>query len=463
MKPQQTARSLREQAARESWSPEALVDAIAERTGVSRLRAFRLAADLTLDEVARQITALRGSTVSKQQLSQWETGRAQPREHLRDVLCQFYGTRPDRLGFGSDYSASERSALAAQARAASTLTGRADAPDQIDAGTARDLDEVRARLSRFLQSELSETAVEYLEARVRNYDAAFITGASSEVMGDVAMDLRSADELLERTRTPATAARLLTVISYLSGMLGILMLHLGNQRKADEWFLYSQLSADQTETRDLRAWATARRALLPLYYGNAADAVRHADRALALAGKAPSAAAVRALTVRARAKAAHPGSRAAVLADLDKAAEMHEALPMEATTDGILGITRLQLNAYLGETYTDVGDTQRGMLHHSEVLDRFAGHAADGCLQPDGCLDYALAWFSQAKAHALDGDHDEAATVISTAVMTVPLKCRTTMVLKTASAAARAIPMGARTTTEFAKMRDVLAFHASTS
>ncbi|GAB2858351.1 hypothetical protein GCM10022221_67320 [Actinocorallia aurea] len=459
MNQDQIARQLRKEATERGWSPETLVDTIVDRTGVGRLRARRLAKGVTLQRAADDLTRLRGATVTKQQLSDWELARKEPGRETVDLLCRYYETRPDLIGYGGDYSTVGTTRIT---DAPSGAYGNfPDGFDRIDPATARELDEVRDRLEKALASELSETAIGYLEERVRNYDAALITGTSGEVVADVAQDIQAAFDLLNRTRTPSVSTRLLAVISRLSGTLGILMLHLGNQRGADRWFLSGQLAAEQTERRDLRAWIAARRALTPLYYGNVADAVKHANQALAFAGPAPSAASVRALTVRARAMASHPGSRPQVLADLANAEALHQRLPLEETTDGILGITRLQVASYLGEVYTTLGEVEKAETYNSAVLSRFAGHSADGCLQPDGCLDYALAWFSQARGHAVNGDHGEAATVISGAVLELPLRCRTTMVLRRASDAASHIPASARTTAEFTRMRDVLAFHAS--
>jgi len=48
----------------------------------------------------------RGVTgLSHQTVSRWETGADFPSSHYFDALCRLYHTRPDRLGFGHDYSA----------------------------------------------------------------------------------------------------------------------------------------------------------------------------------------------------------------------------------------------------------------------------------------------------------------------------------------------------------------------
>ncbi|MDI2125525.1 helix-turn-helix transcriptional regulator [Yinghuangia seranimata] len=42
--------------------------------------------------------------VADAEICRWEHGDRRPNDERIDVLCQIYGTRPDRLGFGHDYS-----------------------------------------------------------------------------------------------------------------------------------------------------------------------------------------------------------------------------------------------------------------------------------------------------------------------------------------------------------------------
>ena len=42
--------------------------------------------------------------ISSAELCRWEHGQRRPSEERIEYLCRLYSTRPDRLGFGADYS-----------------------------------------------------------------------------------------------------------------------------------------------------------------------------------------------------------------------------------------------------------------------------------------------------------------------------------------------------------------------
>lgn len=78
--------------------------------GVSLLRAHRIVRGYTLVEAVELLKDIMraggtpGEGLAHQRLSQWETGVDVPTPRYLDALCQLYRTRPDRLGFGHDYS-----------------------------------------------------------------------------------------------------------------------------------------------------------------------------------------------------------------------------------------------------------------------------------------------------------------------------------------------------------------------
>ncbi|WP_067899889.1 helix-turn-helix domain-containing protein [Nocardia vaccinii] len=84
--------------------------AVHHQCGLSLLRAHRIARGYTLVEAVellKDVLASRGTPsagLSHQRLSQWEHGQDVPTPRYLDALCYLYRTRPDRLGFGNDYS-----------------------------------------------------------------------------------------------------------------------------------------------------------------------------------------------------------------------------------------------------------------------------------------------------------------------------------------------------------------------
>src|SRR3954447_16304934 len=113
------ARQHRERCEREGLRPWQVAQAIHRCCSVTLLKAHRLAREWTLDHVAEQgrnICVEQGlgqPSLSAQRLSHWESGREAPSPKYLDLLCQIYRTRPDRLGFGHDYSDEEAGTPAA--------------------------------------------------------------------------------------------------------------------------------------------------------------------------------------------------------------------------------------------------------------------------------------------------------------------------------------------------------------
>lgn len=106
--PRACARQIRERLVGASrWQ---VAGAIHQHCGVTLLKAQRLAHDWTLDQVAEQVcriceeAGLGRPLLTPQRVSHWESGREAPSPKYLDALCRLFRTRPDRLGFGHDYS-----------------------------------------------------------------------------------------------------------------------------------------------------------------------------------------------------------------------------------------------------------------------------------------------------------------------------------------------------------------------
>jgi transcriptional regulator with XRE-family HTH domain len=75
------------------------------------LEAWRIAHGWSRAEVSARLDALYESDglapphVSSAELCRWEHEQRRPSDERIEYLCRLYGTRPDRLGFGTDYSA----------------------------------------------------------------------------------------------------------------------------------------------------------------------------------------------------------------------------------------------------------------------------------------------------------------------------------------------------------------------
>lgn len=107
---------------RRSLSQGLDVDAIAEQIrvevqGLLALEAHRLARSWSRPELSRRIDALYREDglappqISGAEICRWEHGDRRPNDERIEFLCRVYQTRPDRLGFGYDFSVSDVSHL----------------------------------------------------------------------------------------------------------------------------------------------------------------------------------------------------------------------------------------------------------------------------------------------------------------------------------------------------------------
>lgn len=388
-------------------------------------------------------------------VSEWENGRTRPRPEAIDLLCRLYQTRPDRLGFGGDYSDTASGSI-------SPARGRQEPPPAgVEAhgheGLMMELDEILHRLGGTLNKETADSAVTHLERRAANYDALFRTGTSGNVMIDVARDLRDTHEVLEGDHTPEIQRRLLEVMARLSGMLGIGLLHMGDIRAADKWLNMAELAAERNENRDLRGWVTARQALVPLYYGNRRDALDLATKALNLTGRnSKTAAAARAEIIRSRVLAQTPGQQNAALAAADHARHIHAELSGPDATDGIIGLTATQLAGHLGEIYTHAGRPDEAFAQQTIVLDRVTGTSPEGCLEPDGCLDVTLTRLQRGLGYIKSHEPEEACREMTEAVLSIPAICCTPMIRREIRNVAGVVPSSARTTSSYRDLTDAM-------
>ena len=82
------------------------------------LEAWRLAHGWSRTEVSARLDALYDADglaaprISSAELCRWEHGQRRPSDERIEYLCRLYSTRPDRLGFGMDYSHAEVGHLA---------------------------------------------------------------------------------------------------------------------------------------------------------------------------------------------------------------------------------------------------------------------------------------------------------------------------------------------------------------
>jgi transcriptional regulator with XRE-family HTH domain len=447
------ARSLVARAEADRWSPWRLASAISEECGCTLLQAHRLARGWTLGLARDQLLA-QGARVTLQQLSAWETGRGRPSEGNLDALCRLYATRPDRLGYGHDYTppdeddtprppqAATPTAAVPPAPVAPAIDGTAPLPS----ATLTALAAVRQSMAAALETPLSETVIEQWERQAVEYGHAYQVTPPAQLLADSVQDFTEIRALLERRQPTDARGRLCRVAAQLAGTAGIALVALGEHREARRWYRLAQIAADETGDRALRAWLFAREAVIPFYFGAPAAALALAERARLLAGSAVCATAAWAPSLEARALARMGRHREAQDA-MRLAQAAFAKLDTSDTADTAYGYTERQLVWHEGSMWTTIGDTRRAQ----SSLQR-----ARGLYAPDEHLDRALIAMDEATCLMGVGEISVACRETEQLLLGLPREHLTGIVVNRARDLLAAVPARAALTTPARDLRELV-------
>jgi len=115
----QHAHDVRLRCLRDGLTPAAITDAICQEVPeIFGLEAWRLAHGWSRTEVSARLDALYETDqlapprITSAELCRWEHDQRRPNDERIEYLCRLYHTRPDRLGFGIDYSSVDINHLA---------------------------------------------------------------------------------------------------------------------------------------------------------------------------------------------------------------------------------------------------------------------------------------------------------------------------------------------------------------
>ncbi|MFI9403606.1 helix-turn-helix domain-containing protein [Nocardia sp. NPDC052316] len=325
------------------------VHAVRSHCGVSLLRAHRIAHGFTLVDVAQrlqQIVSADGSScrgLSHQSVSRWETGLDMPTYQFLDALCRLYRTRPDRLGFGHDYTDDETPSPA--------LPGRlVVAPASHVGSTARDT--VRAleeslELSGYLVYVLPPS--EYIPARMRD-----LAQVQHVKLTDHSADLHR---------------RLHRIEAILAGLIAFRLNDVADLHDTFMWFAKARRAARHAGDPALEAWLAGHMAHTHECYRHALDQGLAAARsAQATSGRTPTAAGVFGLLAEAGIQA-RIGRRRDALEAVNAAERMFDALPETATTDDNLGTSEYILRWHQSHALSSIGDWRAAEAVRDRMLE----------------------------------------------------------------------------------------------
>jgi hypothetical protein len=344
--------------------------------------------------------------------------------------------------------------------------GAAEAIVLADAGPEDDDDVVRRMLLRLIADPTAAVDAQYFGAvdRIRRrMDDALVGGTVSAIMldeweeatvghgrqymtvpplrllCDVLLDFGDVRRMSERRQSLEFSERLCRLAGRLAGLMGMIMINVGDQRLARSFFRTARTAADETGDRHLRAWVAVREALVPLYYGDPAEAGALARAGAGLAGRNPCVAGVMAPVLEARALAWTAARREDASTDsalrraralLAPAHEELSRLPATELGDTAFGYTQRQLLFHEGDTLVMLGDHEGAERAFTWSLDLYA---------PDEILDRSLIGLGLARCRLEADEPEEALRLGLDTLLAVPREHRSEIIMRSARLLADAV------------------------
>lgn len=381
------ARQIRERAAARGESAWETARAIHQHCGVSLLRAHRYANGWTLIEVAERLRGILREAgqpaegLAHQRVSHWESGLDMPTLRYLDALCRLYRTRPDRLGYGGDYTEA--------VRPPDGPTGHDTEDDEMDrrqllgslaviagsgvsAGTLLEsLRIIRKSTIELLETQsVSSATVDDWEMVVQNYGLYRNRPPLLDLVTQMVLDFDELRRVLSLPKPLDHQRRLFHSMGELAGLIAINVNDsIDAPRETHAWFHVARLAAEEAEDRMLRAWVTAMEGVSYLWYDRPAErAIDLARTAQLLASPAPSVVSAIAASVEARGHATL-GRRREALEAARRTEAIWERLPSEKTaTVTQLGFCEQNMRFHQEMTYTLVGETAAAKAEQDRVL-----------------------------------------------------------------------------------------------
>jgi transcriptional regulator with XRE-family HTH domain/tetratricopeptide (TPR) repeat protein len=318
------------------------------------------------------------------------------------------------------------------------------------------VDRIRRRVDdTLLGGTMSAAMLDTWEHAAAGYSRQYMNVPPLRLLCDVLLDLGDVRRMCEEHQPLEFSERLCRLACQLSGLAGISMLDIGDNRLARSFFRTARIAADETGDRQLRAWVAAREALVPLYYGDPTEAAALASSAVDLAGPRLCVAAVMAPVIEARARArlarvTSRGRRVALSrarATLDRAADAITELPADLLSDTAFGYTERQLYFHMGDALVMLGDWQAASRAFSQAAQLYP--AAE-------MLDCALVTLGHARCLLESGEPAQALALARDTVLGLPPEQRVDVVQQVARSLGQAAALRYPCLPALAEYRDAL-------
>jgi transcriptional regulator with XRE-family HTH domain len=309
----------------------------------------------------------------------------------------------------------------------------ADSAVAVDGQFFGAVDRIRRRMDDALVGgTVSAIMLDEWEEATVGYGKQYMTVPPLRLLCDVLLDFGDVRRMSERRQSLEFSERLCRLAGRLAGLIGMIMINVGDQRLARSFFRTARTAADETGDRHLRAWVAVREALVPLYYGDPAEASTLARAGAGLAGRNPCVAGVMAPVLEARALAWTAARRedASSSSALRRARILlgpaHEALtrlPATERGDTAFGYTERQLLFHRGDTLVMLGDHLGAEKAFTWSLDLYA---------PDEILDRSLISLGLARCRLEADEPEEALRLSLDTLLAVPREYRSEIMMRTA-------------------------------
>ncbi|HZC40420.1 MAG TPA: XRE family transcriptional regulator [Streptosporangiaceae bacterium] len=294
-------------------------------------------------------------------------------------------------------------------------------------------DRVRRRMDdALLTGTVSATMLDQWEETVCGYGRQYGTVPPVRLLCDVLLDFGDVRRMCERRQSLEFSERLYRLAAQLAGLAGMIMIDAGDQRLARSFFRTARAAADETGDRHLRGWVTVRQALVPLYYGDPAEAMALGQASADLAGAGSSVAGVMARTVRARALSrlaarrsdAPPGRTAyRAMSLLGQAHDMLGQLAAADRGDTALGYTERQFLFHEGDAMI--------MLRRHSAAEKALARALN-LYSPAEVLDRSLVALGLAHCRLQANEPEEALRLSRDMLLGLPREHRAEIVVREA-------------------------------
>jgi transcriptional regulator with XRE-family HTH domain len=265
---------------------------------------------------------------------------------------------------------------------------------------------------------ISPARLDRLEELVANHIRIYTTTPPAHALANLLADFRDVQRLAAERQPSMIQARLSELSASLATLAADSLMKLGQIPDARAWYGTAQIAADDSGNIELRARVRAQHAMLPYYYGHAAEAVRLAQDAQGILGDAARPARALAAAAEARALARignEPGARRAIELAQELVSRASAAGLRESDDAFVFGTKRLLL--YASGTMTNLGDSAAARSLQRQALEHYSDTA--------GLIDPALLLLDQVQLLVAEGDMHEAGELASKVISSLPAAQRT--------------------------------------